>query len=198
VSLGAFELMKTEVTVGQYRKCVDAGVCSKPDTESYCNWERSGREDHPINCVDWDQATTFATWAGGRLPTGEEWTYAATSGGQSRDYPWFVATATCERAIMKDPATAQKRRNGIVLSTDGSGCGQRRTWPVCSKPAGNSTQGVCDLAGNVWEWTVERQGDYWVYRGGSWTRTASYLRASYRNRGESSYRSGTLGFRLAR
>ena len=185
VSLGAFEISKTEVTVAQYRACVDAGACTAPNDKSVikaCNWGHSGRDNHPVNCVDWNQATTFARWAGGRLPTGEEWTYAATSGGQSWEYPWGNEPATCDRAIMDD---------------GGDGCGQDRTWPVCSKPAGNSKQGVCDLAGNVWEWTDD--GDLLqIYRGGGWPLNATALRASYRLGAVTSRRDNALGFRLAR
>ena len=66
-------------------------------------------------------------------------------------------------------------------------------------PAGNSTQGVCDLAGNVWEWTDEREGaSHRVIRGGGWVNSASFLRASNRVRRGPSYRSYSLGFRLAR
>jgi sulfatase modifying factor 1 len=187
VDLGRFSISKTEVTVGQYRTCVEAGACTAPDDKSsskYCNWGYSGREDHPVNCVDWNQASAFAKWAGGRLPTGEEWTYAATSGRKSWEYPWGDEEATCSRAIMDD---------------GGDGCGQGRTWPVCSKPAGNSTQGVCDLAGNVWEWTDEREGAFGrVRRGGGWNDAASSLRASNRNRFDPSARYNNLGFRLAR
>ena len=203
VTVPGFELMKTEVTVGQYRACVEAGACSAPDDTSdseYCNWGQSGREDHPINCVDWNQATTFATWAGARLPTEAEWEYAARSGGQAQTYPWGNEAASCSRAVMDD---------------GGDGCGEDHTWPVCSKPAGNSTQGVCDLAGNVWEWTQDTwhgtyrgaPGDgraweggasYRVSRGGGWYRSASLLRASYRFRYGPSFRFNGLGFRLAR
>ena len=49
--------------------------------------------------------------------------------------------------------------------------------PVCSKPAGNSSQGVCDLAGNVWEWTDGRDGSHhWIVRGGAWD--SSFLSVS--------------------
>ncbi len=186
VDLGRFSISKTEVTVGQYRKCVEAGACTAPNDKSsdqYCNWGYSGREDHPVNCVDWDQASAFAKWVGGRLPTGDEWTYAATSGGKVWEYPWGDEEATCRRAIMDD---------------GGVGCGQDRTWPVCSKPAGNSTHGVCDLAGNVWEWTQEAEASLRVYRGGGWGSPASSLRGRYRGRRIRSGRGERLGFRLAR
>jgi len=202
----SFELMKTEVTVGQYRECVEAGSCSEPTAysssgwEKSCNWGQSGREDHPINCVDWEQAQDFAAWAGGRLPTEAEWEYAARSGGKAWTYPWGDEKATCSRAVMDD---------------GGNGCGQNRTWPVCSKPAGNSTHGVCDLAGNVWEWVQDGYHDsysgapgdgrawedgasYRVIRGGGWGNIASYLRAPHRSGSGPPYRYIRLGFRLAR
>ena len=65
VQVESFELMKSEVTVGQYRACVRVGVCSEPGRGGHCTWDKSGREDHPINCVDWYQAQAFAKWAGG-------------------------------------------------------------------------------------------------------------------------------------
>ncbi|MBU1898725.1 SUMF1/EgtB/PvdO family nonheme iron enzyme, partial [Myxococcota bacterium] len=127
-----FWIGKTEVTVKQYRACVAAGACSEPNRGKYCNWGESGREDHPINCVDWDQAKAFASWAGGRLPSEAEWEYAARSQGQGREYPWGDAQATCDYAVMDD---------------GGDGCGQGRTWSVCSKTRGNTEQGVCDMSG---------------------------------------------------
>jgi formylglycine-generating enzyme required for sulfatase activity len=199
VRVSGFKMMKSEVTVGQYRKCVDAGACTAPDTGGSCDGD-SGREDHPVNCVDWHQAQAFAVWAGGRLPTEAEWEYAARSGGQSWTYPWGNESATCSRAVMKEGTT---------------GCGQERTWPVCSKPEGNSTQGVCDLSGNVWEWVQDTyqetykgapgDGTAWetgasdrVVRGGSWLGSGSYLPASRRRGSGPSSRVRSLGFRLAR
>ena len=63
VNVKDFYMSKTEITVGQYRKCVDAGVCSEPNDKNsneYCHWGYSDRYDHPINCVDWKQARVFA------------------------------------------------------------------------------------------------------------------------------------------
>ena len=138
-------LSNTEVTVGQYRACVKAGACSEPDTGKYCNWNESGREDHPINCVDWNQARTFAKWVGGDLPSEAQWEYAARSGGRDWKYPWGNESASCEYAIMDD---------------GGNGCGKDRTWAVCSKPKGNSKQGLCDMAGGVWEWVRDEYKSY--------------------------------------
>ena len=42
-----------------------------------CNDDSPARQDHQENCVDWSMATDYCTWAGMRLPTEEEWEYAA-------------------------------------------------------------------------------------------------------------------------
>lgn len=150
---------KSEVTVSQYAACVSAGRCSdyhldgveEFTTSDYCNWpQRAARADHPINCVDWEQASTFCGWVGGRLPTEDEWYAEASARGR---YPWGNEEASCSRAVMND---------------GGPGCGRDSTWPVCSKPSGNSASGLCDMSGNVWEWTSTPTGAGRVLRGGGW------------------------------
>ena len=70
-----FSIAQSEVTVTQYRACVKAGVCTEPmshksdDRAQLCHWEREGREDYPVNCVDWGQALTYSCWVGRDLPT---------------------------------------------------------------------------------------------------------------------------------
>jgi len=127
---------------------------------------------------------------------------AAKSGGQDSAYPWGNDSATCQRAIMDDPAS-------------GSGCGKGSTLPVCSKPAGNSVQGLCDMAGNVREWTsseyvppatestpgFDSYGDAtvkMVVRGGSWFNGPKFVRASSRGGVLPTERSVYTGFRVAR
>ena len=138
-SLSSFELMKTEVTVAQYRTCVEAGACTEPEIgrnlKRDCNFYVFGRANHPVNCVTWHQASAFAAWVGGRLPSREEWIYAATSGGQSWKFPWGDEPVDLTRAHWGSPR------------------GKLRTYPVCSRPKGNSFHGVCDLVGNLEEWT---------------------------------------------
>jgi cysteine-rich repeat protein len=206
VTLPAFELLATEVTVSQYAACVTAGACTAPNTGGFCSWDASGYEDHPVNCVDWHQARAFCAWAGGRLPTEAEWEYAARSCGPSSSYPypWGTAVATCTYAVMDD-------------TTHAEGCGTNRTWAVCSKPAGNTAQGLCDMAGNVWEWVEDDwHGDYtgspadgsaWmdsprgsgrVLRGGGFSNVADGLRAALRNVDYPSAEAGYLGFRCAK
>ncbi len=171
---------KTEVTVGQYKACVQAKVCSDKIDKfilyrheyDYCNWGYQGREDHPMNCVDWQNAKEFCKWAGGRLPTEAEW-YAEASNGGETAYPWGDEPKTgCSHAV----------RSEEDAESCCWGCGKDRTWPVCSRESGNSTSGLCDMIGNVWEWTSNQVGASKVTRGGAFGNSFSFnLRASSRH-----------------
>lgn len=198
VELSPFWLAQTETTVAQYAVCVDDGACAAPSTNGSCNWGVSGRDDHPVTCVTWFDADAFCEFVGERLPTEAEREFAARSGGD-QTYPWGDEDPTCERAVFDDGA---------------SGCGEGRTSPVCSKPAGTSEEGVCDLAGNVFEWVNDFYGDYEegyhvdptgpengsnrVLRGGAWDIGAQALRASDRGAAGPTGHFGNLGFRCAR
>ena len=202
VTVKSFQMAKTLVTVAQYKACVDAGACTAPDTGGHCNWGVPGRALHPINCVDWDQAAAFSAWAGGRLPSEAEWEYAARSAGQDWKYPWGDEDATCGRAVISE--------GGI------DGCGRDSTWPVCLKPKGNTEQGLCDMAGNAWEWVQDWyhesykgapiDGSAWespagterLFRGGSGYGDAVFARSALRTNYAPGYRHSYLGFRPAR
>jgi iron(II)-dependent oxidoreductase len=155
-----FWLGKTEVTVAAYTKCVTAGACTPPrDPGSGCTWNVPGKENHPINCIDWNQATRFCEWIGGRLPTAKEWEYAA-KGGRSRIYPWG------------DELPDRNRANFDSQGTD----------PVGMHPEGATPQGVLDMAGNLCEWTSSSySATSKEVRGGSWNVDGRWLRVSYRN-----------------
>lgn len=149
----------TEVTVREYRLCVAAGACEMShhathEARQLCNWGAPDREEHPMNCVDWVGAEAFCRWSGGRLATPEEW-IAEASDQSSRSYPWGEDKLTCELAIWGD-------------ETNPDGCGREQTWPVCSKPDGQSVSGLCDMAGNVSEWTSNPKSTAQSLYGGAW------------------------------
>lgn len=191
VSVKAFCLDKTEVTVARYAACVASGMCTTAGTDlPNCNANRSERQDHPINCVDWNQARAFCTSAGGRLPAETEWEYAAR-GAKGSTYPWG-----------EKPASTQlcwNRRD----SNEG-------TCKVGSYPAGNTPLGVQDMAGNVWEWVEDLYcaphlsndcpvNVARVIRGGCWDDYApSRVRSALRAVLARSERGSSLGFRCAR
>lgn len=134
--VSSFKISKTEITVGQYRDCVVAGICQEPSISEECNWGQLGRDDHPINCINRPEAEKFAKWFGARLPSELEWEYAARSGGLEKAYPWGNKIPTsCNLAHIK-------------------GCGNSTT-SVCSTPRGNTAHGLCDMVGNVQEWVLD-------------------------------------------
>ena len=148
-SVKTFQISKTLVTVEQYAQCMVQGKCAPPDMGWNCNywhWLKTdpGRDlrHDPINCVDFDRAQQYAAFMEARLPTETEWEYAAKSEGQALKYPWGDDAPSCEKAV--------------IDSNGGPGCGARTTLPVCSKPAGNTAQGLCDMAGNVREWVQDK------------------------------------------
>ena len=182
VTVADFKMDRTEVTVAHYSACVTAGACTAANTGGSCNAGVTGREYHPINCVDWSQATAFCAWAGKRLPAEVEWQWAASNGGTTV-YPWGAE------------AFAEPWARSSVLS------GKSSTAAVGLYPAGANEDGLQDLAGNVWEWTASDYSPGSVYksiRGGSWNGgNEGCLRAAYRDGDDPSGRDDYQGFRCA-
>lgn len=141
VSVKTFSIMKTEVTVEQFQACIDAGACKPTKMDKRCNLGKRDKLNHPVNCLTWYDANTFCQWIGARLPTEAEWEYAARDGGKDIIYPWGNQAPTCELAVIDD---------GSPLCHP-----KRETQPVCSHPKGNTSKGLCDMAGNVWEWVED-------------------------------------------
>lgn len=189
VTVDTFEIDLTEVTVAAYRRCVAAGHCRPTPQASGCSISFLESGDHPINCVAWFDADGYCKSIGKRLPSEEEWEYAAR-GRAGRIYPWGASPPVEERACWK---RWDKRE---------------ATCPVGSHRAGDSPEGVHDLAGNVWEWTASAWStDYEsspdsrtrVTRGGGWGDSLpANLRSASRGHRPPEYRSDTIGFRCAR
>jgi len=166
-SLEAFYMDRTEVTVAAYAECVNAGSCSLPGETAYCNWSEGDREQHPVNCVSWQQAARYCEWRSSRLPTELEWEKAAR-GADGRKHPHGNVGISC--------------RHAVISEDDNAGCGRNTTWPAGSKVAGASPYGALDMIGNVWEWTADwydSSQERRVKRGGSlYTQRRWILRSS--------------------
>ncbi len=179
VTVQPFLLDVTEVTVGAYAACVKAGECKAVNG--------GAKSDHPVVNVDWNEAVAYCAWAGKRLPTEEEWEWAARGAEKGTTYPWG------------------NEAPGSQLCWGGSGNDRKArgfdaTCPVGSYPRGDSPQGVKDLAGNVWEWTsTAYDASSRVGRGGCWRDDVpDFVSAADRGGRAPGYRGNSLGFRCAR
>jgi formylglycine-generating enzyme required for sulfatase activity len=202
VHVDAFLIDKTEVTVNAYGACAEAGGCTAPATwPGACNWSKAGTGQHPVNCVDWQQAVDYCQWAGKRLCKEAEWEKAAR-GPDGALFPWGNGPGSCDLAVMYGQGTP--------------GCGSWTTWEVGSKPEGASPYGALDMAGNVCEWTADWYdeayysgspasnppgpacGVYRVNRGGGLLDSAFVLRCSERGYGDPLAKETGLGIRCCK
>lgn len=199
-AISEVKLDKYEVTVESYRQCVEAGCCDAETTpcdednnfgaplwNEYCNYDKEGRDKHPMNCVDWYDADAYCRWMGKRLPTDAEWLHAA-HGNDGQKYPWGNSMVEKKRLNTCDVSCRKALRERgrpwrAMLETDDGFPG---TAPVGSFPDGVSPFGHLDMGGNVWEWlgdwfspglkmlpsrenpTGAPDGKRRVIRGGSW------------------------------
>ncbi len=141
VDMTDYSILKNEVSNKQYKSCVDAGFCTRPQflssetRSSY--YENIFYDDYPVVWVSWHQAASFCKWAGGSLPTEAQWEKAARGPYPSESlYSWGDDA----------PTEALANRLGGI---------QKDTNSASSYPSGDSRYGVSDLNGNVMEWTAD-------------------------------------------
>ena len=210
VYLDGYWIDKYEVSNGQYKLCVDAGVCQPPiDSESHTRGKYFGNPEYsnyPVIWVNWYKARAYCEWTGRRLPTEAEWEKAAR-GTDGRKYPWGNEPLSGERANFCDINCPYDYANELYND------GYADTSPVGNYPAGASPYGAMDMSGNVWEWTstliqpypydssdgrenLDAPGER-VWRGGPWKNSAWWMRSTVRYRSVPNYSWEVLGFRCA-
>lgn len=202
----AFALDKYELTVGRVRAWDEAGaptprVGSSIGSDSagvpklwmdgfrvqkgdaHRSWKRydtwtAGDPALPKNFIDWYTAAAVCHYAGGRLPTDAEWHVAVVGGDENRPQPWGDAPQTPELAVYN-------------CTGDGNpSCSVKDILPVGARPLGVGRWGHMDLAGSMFEWTLDAAGgDDAVNRGGGFCyiggidrRTGSGVKASKNER----------------
>jgi formylglycine-generating enzyme required for sulfatase activity len=222
VTLARYCIDVHEVTVADYRRCVDAGKCLAQPTAEWrgindkdrefrsqsCNWTKEGSDKHPINCVDWRQSSAYCAFVKKRLPSEEEWEYAAR-GSDGRTFPWGNEAPDAKRLnACAGECVAWAKTQGLTWKPmHGGEDGFATTAPVGSFPGGKSPFGVEDMAGNVAEWTAsgysqdysrERNNVNRVLRGGSArSETSNLVRTTNRHKNVATDRLGGIGFRCA-
>ncbi len=133
------------------REAFDAALLGC-DGREFMTWteEVGDKEKLPMNCITWFEAFAFCVWDGGRLPTEAEWYYAATGGKEQRYYPWSSPSHSTDI----DPSHAVHDCTVDGLAPEG--CVSAGPRQVGSRsPNGDGLWGQSDLAGNVWEWTLD-------------------------------------------
>ncbi|MDP6944330.1 MAG: formylglycine-generating enzyme family protein, partial [Myxococcota bacterium] len=122
----------------------------------------AGRDNHPVNCLTWDQARAFSHWVGGDLPTEAEWEYAARGQGQDIMWSWGDEVVSCDYAVIEKVTKGFRSANGLWVSAAHQGCETGISAPVCSKPKGHTDQGLCDMIGNVAEMVLDDWKDNYL------------------------------------
>ncbi|MFF4019873.1 formylglycine-generating enzyme family protein [Streptomyces sp. NPDC001843] len=181
---------------------------------------RFNAADLPVVGVDWYDAWAFARWAGGALPSEDQWEKAAR-GPDGRAYPWGEAFAPehvhyVDRVFgcqVKDLAEWED----LLVSVEASDFPAAPLLPADALPAGASPYGVLQMSGNVWEMTrtnyftredmdpffkgrrpaefMNRKDAFHVLRGGAWTSPSPCLTTYYRGRDLITDRHNEIGFR---
>ncbi len=212
VTIASFELGATEVTFADWDACIEDGGCVSERSDwaflnrpvhPPCNENEScqypfdegwGRGQRPVIHVSWEDVQQYIAWLNRktgktyRLPTADEWEYAALAG----------ATTTFDWG---DRIGKNK--------TNCDGCGSKwdnkQTAPVASfKP---NRWGVHDMVGNVSEWVSNRfptrvRGSQtcmtYIYKGGAWSYRVKSMDPRLHGSMDGRFRESYVGFRLAR
>jgi serine/threonine-protein kinase len=197
VTVNTFSMDKTEVTNAEYAQFVKQTNHAPPEQWGSVK-APVGQELLPVSNVSYDDAIAFAAWRSKRdgvtyrLPTEEEWEYAARNGDKDNLYPWGNTWATGRAATLD--------------------AGVGREQPVGTYPQGANRWGVQDLMGNVWEWTSSKASvykgstlqlpaqyqDWIVTRGGGYSTPTNKVSSTYRDWFAPNYKNQVLGFRLVK
>jgi serine/threonine protein kinase len=185
-SVAPFYIDIHPVTTTQYREFLEATAHPEP---KFWGSEAFSGPNQPVVGVTWDDAHTYATWAGKQLPSEDQWEFAAR-GRANRTYPW-----------------GNNEPDPMIVNY-----GELLGMPTIAgmHEEGMTPEGVQDLAGNVYEWTSNLFLPYRpgadeesrhsniprrVVRGGCWKSPPWELRASFRTGLFPEERLDTVGFR---
>ncbi len=193
VAVRAFSIDRHEVTSREYALFVDGSDSVQAPYYWRDGRPPAGREDEPVANVTWDEADAYCRSRGMRLPTEAEWEKACRGGARAGKFPWGDS----------DPDETKAHFDSVQGPTR-----------VCSYE--RTGYGLCDMAGNVWEWTADiyrrdyyrdaptdnptgpQQGRYRVLRGGSWSDVAKFLTCAHRSFARPQERSPNIGFRCVK
>lgn len=154
IDVVGFSISKQPITVGQYRTCMDANVCTTPahecanvaGTESNGSDSDGAARDAAL-CVGEDNARAYCAWSGGRLPTLSEWLFAARGPSPQR-FSWGDGSASCEQhPLAREGARASTEAVPAGTGPAEAGCAEphARRFEVGQHSAGASPFGLEDV-----------------------------------------------------
>lgn len=211
-----FEIDRTEVTVGAFRRFVDAtglatvaeregglvyeaGWVRKPGWTWSAPYGRPAADDEPAVHVTFAEAQAFCRWAGKRLPADAQWVEAAYVEHRSdppapfvrgRRYPYPTGESPAGANCLADCGPTRAVDHGARLSR---GAGHARAGTTAA-----GVNGLYDMGGNVWEWVDEAVGAERGTRGGSWWYGAEQMREGRLASKSPEFAAVYIGFRCVR
>jgi sulfatase modifying factor 1 len=199
VTLVAFKISRTEITVAQWKTyCTATGKNMPNSGTNYAPWKWN--DDNPIVNITWDEAVAYCQWLSKktghtyRLPTEAEWEYAARGGKSGKGFLYSGS------------------QNPDVVGWHSADSGGVHTHPVAMKKP--NELGLFDMTGNVWEWCSDWYSDTYygnkpvanpkgppsgtkhVLRGGAYDTPPSACTVFYRDAQVAGYSKFNCGFRV--
>ena len=167
VELGQFWVDKYEVSNADYRECFIAGVC-EPAVLHEDRPQDFNKPHQPVVFVSWEDAQTYCSWRGGKLPT--EWQWEAAAQGERLGGAYF--RQPYDKGFPEDTGKFTANSNGLY------------------DMMGNAYEWTLD-----WYESTGGTGKNKVVRGGSWNSAGHFLRISDRVKKDPELRYSDVGFR---
>ncbi|MEO0652606.1 MAG: SUMF1/EgtB/PvdO family nonheme iron enzyme, partial [Planctomycetota bacterium] len=203
VTLPAYFVSKYELTQAQWRRLT--GETPSQYTPNFRWFGSPPREEaitasglsNPVESISHAQATRIATSLGLRLPSSEEWEFAARGG---TDTPWWTGTTPASLQGAANVADGAVRRQGGPPNWTYTE--ELEDSYIVHAPVGSFAPnpfGLHDVLGNVWEWTKAQPGSNGLAtRGGCYEHPADRARVTSREYGEPTAQSRFVGLRPVR
>ncbi len=174
-----FWMDRTPVTNRQFLEFLQATGYRPADTANFLrHWINGtilkGQENYPVVYVSYEDAQAYAHWAGKRLPTEQEWQYAAQTE-QLNEWPWRQNKPVVRKEQRITETLTVTTIEGI--NPRNANLGDGKLYPVGKYPRGANPYGLLDLSGCVWQLTndIYESGSYRyiILKGGSYFKPSS-------------------------